>query len=145
MLLMYSITRSTLSALITALPLASIAQMARMGQTDSSRTWRAAPRCVSCSSHCASTSRINLEPVLRRESMTPSFFFVFQYCPVHSHLRKQMLLLAVLVLAVPTFAGAQSVNSPAATGGTKGPSASPFAHVRQLLNQGKYDEAIAQL
>lgn len=76
--------------------------------------------------------------------MTPSFFFVFQYCSVISLLRKQMLFLVVLVLSFCVFAGAQSVK-PSATGGAEVPSASQFAHSRQLLNQGKYDEAIAEL
>jgi tetratricopeptide (TPR) repeat protein len=77
--------------------------------------------------------------------MTPSFFFCVSMLSVHSHLRKQMPLAAVLVLAFCVFAGAQSVNSPGATGGTEVSSASQFAHARQLLNQGKYDEAIADL
>jgi tetratricopeptide (TPR) repeat protein len=53
--------------------------------------------------------------------------------------------IAILVLALDMVASAQSVNSSAATGRVEAPSASQFAHARQLLQQGNYDEAIAEL
>ncbi|HEX3103494.1 MAG TPA: tetratricopeptide repeat protein, partial [Terriglobales bacterium] len=56
-----------------------------------------------------------------------------------------MTELAILVLALGMIASAQSINSSAATGRVDAPSASQFAHARQLLQQGKYDEAIAEL
>ena len=53
-----------------------------------------------------------------------------------------MLLLAVILGCV--LASAQSV-SPGATGGPEVSSVTQFARARQLLQQGKYDEAIAEL
>ena len=72
-------------------------------------------------------------------------FFMFQYFWSCTLVQKMRPFIAILVLAFCTLASAQSVNSHKATGGADVPSAPEFAHARQLLQQGKYDEAIAEL
>ena len=53
--------------------------------------------------------------------------------------------IAIFVMAFGTLAGAQSVNLSTATGGANVSSPPEFTHSRQLLDRGKYDEAIAEL
>ena len=76
--------------------------------------------------------------------MTPSFF-MFQYFLSTFRSAKMVSYIAILVLTFSMLAGAQSVNSSTANDGAKVPSAPEFAHARQLLYQGKYDDAIAEL